>query len=111
MAGKNISEAELINQETGGKFKALPGRVTSITFPNLTKTVVIRLQHFKDFGPTEFARDLLMVRKHLAKSRARDIESILLTVRACSTSRHAMAFETIESYINLQGLSDQTARL
>ena len=24
MAGKNISEAELINQETGGKFKALP---------------------------------------------------------------------------------------
>ena len=24
MAGKNISEAELINQEKGGKFKALP---------------------------------------------------------------------------------------
>ena len=24
MAGKNISEAELINQEMGGKFKALP---------------------------------------------------------------------------------------
>src|SRR3954449_757402 len=67
------------------------------------------LQHGYDFRPAELVRNLFPPGKHLAQARARDLQPLLRSVRACSRGRHAIAFIAEKGDVDLERLDGEAA--
>src|SRR3984893_246663 len=66
--------------------------------------MILGLQHGHHFGPAEFVGNFLVLGKHFAQPRARDLQPVLGSMRTGSRRRHTIAFIAEERHVHLEWL-------